>query len=103
KENIIGYTGDIHDNPTVFFKKGNKFGRITQDHQHEDNIGRNRVKSHSDHSIENRDGRAHEYYNGQERYNSHHQFIAVDQHSADLDTLTEAANRYRGLKPKYRW
>lgn len=30
RENIIGYTGNLHNNPTVHFKKGSAFGYILQ-------------------------------------------------------------------------
>jgi len=30
KANIIGYTGNLHNNPTVHFKKGSAFGYILQ-------------------------------------------------------------------------
>jgi hypothetical protein len=42
-ENIIGYTGNIHDNPTVYFMSSIEFGRITQSHDIAWNIGREPV------------------------------------------------------------
>lgn len=50
-ENIIGYTGTVENNPTVYFivmreRDGEDiyvFGRITQAHMQADNIGRERV------------------------------------------------------------
>jgi hypothetical protein len=54
-ENIVGYTGDIHANPTVYFSSdeqhGNVHGRITQDHKNKDNIGRDVVKTNEGYSI----------------------------------------------------
>jgi hypothetical protein len=51
-ENMSGYTGDIHDNPTVYFYSYEEHGRITQDHHRKDNIGRDVVKTNTGHSIE---------------------------------------------------
>ncbi len=39
-ENIIGYTGSLHDNPTVYFETATEYGHITQYHRQADNIGR---------------------------------------------------------------
>ena len=44
-ENIIGYTGDINKDPTVYFQKGDHNGHITQNHKNEGNIGRDIVLS----------------------------------------------------------
>ena len=52
-ENIIGYTGAIHCNPTVYFQKDDEFGHITQDHDIKENIGREAVGRHSRYSIGN--------------------------------------------------
>ena len=43
-ENIIGYTGSLRDNPTVYFKEGSKFGHITQSHSASYNVGREEVQ-----------------------------------------------------------
>jgi hypothetical protein len=45
KSNIVGYTGNKFNYPTVYFRQGNRFGRITQKHQHANNIGRNKAKA----------------------------------------------------------
>lgn len=44
-ENIIGYTGSIHQNPTVYFLSSTDFGHITQSHPDKWNIGREPVQS----------------------------------------------------------
>ncbi len=49
EQNIIGYTGNIEDHPTVYFKTGpahgpNEYGHITQAHQIGPNIGREEVR-----------------------------------------------------------
>jgi hypothetical protein len=43
--NMYGYTGQVNDNPTVYFVSATEHGRITQDHPREANIGRDVVKS----------------------------------------------------------
>ena len=52
-ENMYGYTGDLHNDPTVYFMSNTEHARITQDHDHKDNIGRDVVKSNETYSIEN--------------------------------------------------
>jgi hypothetical protein len=53
--NIFGYTGEIQDYPTVYFftddQHGNEHGRITQDHDNINNIGRDVVKTNIGYSI----------------------------------------------------
>ena len=51
--NMYGYTGDIDDNPTVYFKTATEHGRITQDHPRRGNIGRDVVKGNEGYSIGN--------------------------------------------------
>lgn len=46
-ENIIGHTGSLHSNPTVYFRRGQEFGRITQSHQYAWNLGRQEVRRES--------------------------------------------------------
>lgn len=99
KANIIGYTGDLNDNPTVYFQKGNRFGRITQDHPHANNIGRNRVREYTDYRISNVDGKAQEYYNGSVRHTSRNSFIAVTSDTAAV--LALAISNFPNKKPKY--
>jgi len=43
-ENIVGYTGDLHNDPTVYFETYTEHGRITQFHHKWDNVGRNEVR-----------------------------------------------------------
>ncbi|WP_459209131.1 hypothetical protein [Aquimarina rhabdastrellae] len=90
KANIIGYTGTIGSNETVYFKDGNEYGHITQDHNFVTNIGRETVRSASDYKIENRssDGRCQESANGVVFHVSRNPFIAVD--SSTIDQLADA-------------
>ena len=57
-ENIVGYTGDIKKNPTVYFERKEKdgsitFGRITQQHDNKENEGREIVRKSKDYKREN--------------------------------------------------
>jgi len=98
--NIIGYTGDIDSNPTVYFLNGNRFGRITQSHSDKDNIGRNKVREYSDYKIENnKDEKAQEYYNGKTRHTSRSKFIKVTE--GTRSKLANAIAAFKCLKPKY--
>lgn len=51
--NIIGYTGTVHLDPTVYFQCGQEYGRITQNHPFKENNGRSEVGSCADYRIEN--------------------------------------------------
>ena len=70
RENIIGYTGNLHNNPTVYFsnKLGKNletisidgvdenlivFGHITQEHDEADNIGRMKLRQSYSYQIIN--------------------------------------------------
>lgn len=44
-ENIMGYTGKLHESPTVYFQCGAEFGRITQEYEVGYNLGREEVQS----------------------------------------------------------
>jgi len=43
KENIIGFTGNLYSNPTVYFQNNIAYGHITQSHSNPNNIGRELV------------------------------------------------------------
>lgn len=58
-DNIIGYSGMPSDNPTVYFRNGTTFGRITQAHDDATNVGRAEVRTYADYRIGN------ELYDGQ--------------------------------------
>jgi hypothetical protein len=42
-QNIIGYSGNLNDFPTVYFQKGDEYGHITQKHPDSQNVGRMEV------------------------------------------------------------
>lgn len=52
-ENLIGYSGQLHKMPTVYFKNGNSFGHITQYHEIPQNTGREPVDSDPNYQIGN--------------------------------------------------
>ncbi len=100
-QNIIGYTGNITSNPTVYFKDGYSFGRITQDHPDRDNIGRNKVRVENDYKISNMNGKAEEYYGGTVRHTSRGLFREVKPSDWQNAYIMLAIPKFKDLKPKY--
>jgi hypothetical protein len=119
-DNIVAYTGDINNNPTVYFEHqvadGVEFGRITQHHQHADNIGRNKVRVKADYRLENRRMVNNtylcglvvtrrtvcvEYYDGGDRHTSRNAATFRDDFAAnDLALLAQAITRFPDAKSK---
>lgn len=101
-ENIIGYTGDLNQKPTVYFQKGNKFGRITQDYPDDrTNEGRNLVRSYADYRIENgKGGGAQEFYNGKVQHESRHAFVRIA--DGDRQKLATAIAAFPDIKPRHK-
>jgi hypothetical protein len=52
-ENIVGYTGQLGVNPTVYFETPEEVGRITQAHPNPKNVGRNTVRKMFDYTVDN--------------------------------------------------
>lgn len=52
-ENVVGFTGSIQDNPTVYFMSDDEAGHITQVHDTKTNIGRGMVLSTDGYSMKN--------------------------------------------------
>lgn len=50
---IVGYSGSLHDCPTVYFRKGDEYGHITQKHPCPQNVGRMEVRRSADYWIGN--------------------------------------------------
>jgi hypothetical protein len=99
KENIVGYTGNININPTVYFKRGNTFGRITQDHPNRSNIGRNKVRTKTDYKIANTaSGHAEEYYDGRVQHRSRSLFKSASWF--EKFKLAKAIALFPNQKPK---
>lgn len=53
-ENVIGYSGKLHDFPTVYFQTAAEAGHITQKHGTSQNVGRQAVFASDGYKIENR-------------------------------------------------
>ena len=53
-ENIIGYTGVLKKNPTVYFLSGTEYGHITQVHDAWENAGREEVHLNNSYEFGNR-------------------------------------------------
>jgi hypothetical protein len=105
-ENIIGYTGDINNKPTVYFQTTSQYGRITQAHPKVDNIGRNKVRSIAADNytwknvdVPGKGKRMVEYRNGQKFHTSRNFFIEVTDETRDL--LAAAITTYENAKSKY--
>jgi hypothetical protein len=76
-QNIIGYTGNINNNPTVYFQNGTSYGHITQAHDIRQNVGREEVCQAQDYQIINVNGRAEEWAGGRCIHPSRNAFISV--------------------------
>ncbi|WP_025741304.1 hypothetical protein [Aquimarina pacifica] len=110
-ENIIGYTGDPQNNPTVYFEIKNRkgvstWGRITQDHTLESNIGRDKVRTSSKYVIGNQkiNGVWHgvEYKGSEFLHQSRGQFIRLNDQNENLrDTLANAIDLFPKIKTDY--
>jgi hypothetical protein len=55
-ENIIGYTGVLSKNPTVYFLSSTHYGHITQVHEEWTNVGREVIYSHASYGFGNQRG-----------------------------------------------
>ena len=100
KENIIGYTGNIKNNPTVYFKQGNKYGHITQVHNKEANIGREIGVSSSLYRMSNSGpkGRLQESIDGEVHHTSRNPFVRPTC-IEECDELAKSIDRFKELKP----
>jgi hypothetical protein len=105
-ENMCGYTGKINEKPTVYFKSATEYGRITQDHVHKDNIGRNEVRNANGYTIRNESinrGPAAAVERRGERvvHTSRHRIILIGQVSpGDRAILSQSIWTYKDLKKK---
>ncbi len=58
KDNVIGYTqANKGQSPTIYFKKDDYYGHITQEHNHPDNVGREYIMRDSKYEFANQNGR----------------------------------------------
>jgi len=104
--NIIGYTGDLHFWPTVYFQFGHEFGHITQHHLLGENVGREQVDKSSRYRIANhyRNGKivSTEWIGLQLIHPSRNPLITRDRFGpGDLLTLCVAIYRFPDIKPRY--
>ncbi len=102
-ENIIGYTGDRQNKPSVYFFHGGEFGRITQNYPEADNIGRNKVRRYFDYKIYNSkyDGCAIEYYAGEVQHESRSPFVAIGNQDIIRWVLAISTVAHKELKPAH--
>ncbi len=109
-ENIIGYTGDVGSNPSVYFRSGSEWGRITQDHDKKTNIGRAFVRDTMPYTIVNetrvikgeQKEVSVEYVNGEEHHVSRNKFFPVSDENRDaLAFAIKAFHHVRARHEKY--
>jgi hypothetical protein len=113
KENIIGYTGELYENPTVYFLKKHpngkyEFGHITQDHQLYDNIGREKVKYSSTYWVGNMsfdklglEASSVEATRGKIFHQSRSLITKVYNPSAQVNTLASVISKFQNCKLMY--
>lgn len=86
EQNIIGWTGNIHNRPSVYFRRraanrGWEFGHITVAHDNPENVGREEVRIAADYRIFNGvvDGemRGREFWDGSIKHYSRHKFHRI--------------------------
>jgi hypothetical protein len=100
--NIIGYTGGINRDPTVYFLTGpahgpNEFGHITQAHNIIANVGREGVVRAALYEMrQGAGGELEEWADGVCIHPSRNAFVAVSQ--ATLPTLAQAIGRFPNQK-----
>jgi hypothetical protein len=103
-DNMIGYTGQVHKMPTVYFRKGNAWGRITQYHSNNLNIGRNVVRVKAGYTIANEnvngEEKCVERVNGKPLHTSRNRLITNDSiGEEDRAVLLQAIWKYPDEKP----
>ena len=108
--NIVGYTGDLQNNPTVYFETDDEQAHITQAHDNANNVGRGVVYTTEGYSKANvyyeEDHAVHlvEMYGGKKIHKSRNMFIAVpnlDSRPALKTILSKAILTHTDIKPKY--
>ena len=52
-DNIIGYSGTLHEFPTIYFLTAKEYGHITQEHGYGQNVGRQEVRNAAGYTIGN--------------------------------------------------
>jgi hypothetical protein len=100
-QNIVGYSGNINNFPTVYFQSPWEFGHITQAHDIRQNVGRQEVLSAVGYWIGNEDVgggdiRLVEKTNGEAFHTSRSTFTPVT--NATRGTLAQSITKYSGAK-----
>lgn len=85
-------------NQRFIFSANNEFGRITQEHENTDNVGRNVVREKLDYKIYNNAGRTQEYYDGKVQHTIRNRFTDVS--NSNRDTLALAIVKFSNIKSK---
>ena len=99
-ENIIGHTGDITSNPTVYYQDGDRFGGITTAHDESNNVGKSVIREASDYSIKNKGGTAMEHYGGMDQHPSRNKFHPAST-SEVQSQLSTATRNTRGVRQRH--
>ena len=99
--NMYGYTGKINEKPTVYFKTDTEYGRITQDHEHKNDIRRNKVRNADGYTLRNEGPMAVERWRGKVVHKSRHKIILIGQVSpGDRAILSQSIWTCKVLKEK---
>ena len=100
--NIIGSTGDVDDHPTVYYQSGQTFGHITTAHKKPDNVGKEKVRTHSQYSMANtgKGGVLQEKIGAKVVHDSRNPFVSVSG-EAEREKLHQATLDHRNLKSRY--
>ncbi len=112
KDNIVAYTGNIDDNPTVYFQKEHSngditYGHITQAHKYDKvNIGKEKISTNKTYKLVNEvvdeDLVSKEYVNGKSFHTSRnpHKKVLPNDHKIK-DKLAKAIENNPGIKKMY--
>jgi len=100
--NVIGATGIGGKSPSIYYQSGDTFSHVTTDHDHKNNIGRSKPRTHSDYHITNtgKDGVSQEFYKGGLQHTSRNPFVSVKTEQEQQRLHTEAS-KFPDLKSKY--
>ncbi|WP_172328023.1 hypothetical protein [Mangrovicoccus sp. HB161399] len=110
-DNIVGYTGLPSASPSVYFRKGTTFGRITQVHDLRTNIGRAVVRDKADYRLENGPHRGKEvcleFYDGAYQHPSRNPIVFLRDmrtkyHDAVLPLLAQAITAFPDIRERHR-
>lgn len=116
KENIVAYTGDLNNNPTVYFLRDNgngteTYGHITQTHEYDKiNIGREEIATSDSYKLINKKDptdndkvKSYEFDDNKDKEKHFHKsrgpHVKVSQNDKKtLDILAQSIDKHPGLK-----